>query len=55
MHDGFPSVSTRTAEFSPRELRLLKPRQDPPPRTLRIRIPSPGIAERVRRWLEEEL
>ena len=50
-----PSVSTRTQEFTPLELPLLKP-QDPPPRAeLRERAPAERIKDALLRWLEEEL
>jgi hypothetical protein len=49
------SISTRTREFAPLELPLLKP-SDPPPRAeLRERAPADRIKEALLRWLEEEL
>jgi len=50
----FPSVSTVTPSFFPRELDLLSPR-DPPPRPARERSPPSHLGEILRRWLEEEL
>jgi hypothetical protein len=55
MQTAFPSVSSRTPEFTPRELRLLVSREDPRPIVDPI---SPGperLLDSVRRWLEEVL
>jgi hypothetical protein len=55
MRTAFPSVSSRTAEFTPRELRLLVSREEPRPIVEPV---SPGpehLLDSVRRWLEEEL
>ena len=55
MRMPFPSISTRTREFTPLELPLLKP-SDPPPRAeLRERPPADRIKDALLRWLEEEL
>ncbi len=55
MRKPLPSFSTRTEEFSPRELPLRVP-SDPPRPPVRIERPA---AERIKdallRWLEEEL
>ena len=49
------SISTRTREFAPRELPLLK-LPDPPPRVERPERPSADrIKDALLRWLEEEL
>ena len=50
----FPSVSTVTAAFAPRELDLLVPR-DPPRRPAPGPPPPSHLGEVLRRWLEEEL
>ena len=55
MRSPHPSISTRTRDFTPRELTLL-PAAEPPPRA-----PVPEsraadhIKEALRRWLEEEM
>ncbi len=51
------SVTTRTREFTPRELPLLHPpRPAPPPRAeLPERPPAERIKDALLRWLEEEL
>jgi hypothetical protein len=55
MRKPLPSISTRTREFTPLELPLLRP-QDPPPRAeLPVRPPADRIKEALLRWLEEEL
>jgi hypothetical protein len=55
MRKPSPSISTRTREFTPLELPLLRP-SDPPPRAeLRERPPADRIKEALLRWLEEEL
>jgi hypothetical protein len=51
-----PSLSTRTEEFSPRELPL--PAPTPPPTTAAVdpeRRPADRIKEALLRWLEEEM
>lgn len=55
MGKGQTSISTRTEEFTPRELPLKAP--DTPPREMRPPPPGPAerIRERLRRWLEEEM
>jgi hypothetical protein len=55
-----PSVSTRTAEYAPRNLPFTeppRPRQvTPPPRLDEVRrARSERIRAALRRWLEEEL
>jgi len=55
MQTAFPSVASRTAEFTPQELRLLVTREEPRPIVEPI---SPGperLLDSVRRWLEEVL
>lgn len=49
-----PSLSTRTDEFSPRELPLTAPAL-PPPAPLPDRRPADKIKDALLRWLEEEL
>ncbi|HET8540434.1 MAG TPA: hypothetical protein VFL83_11235 [Anaeromyxobacter sp.] len=50
------SVSTRTREFTPRELPLLHPPKPPPARAeLPERPPADRIKDALLRWLEEEL
>lgn len=49
-----PSLSTRTEEFSPRELPLPAPAM-PPPAPLPVRRPADKIKDALLRWLEEEL
>ena len=49
-----PSLSTRTEEFSPRELPLPAPTSPPPP-AVPDRRPADRIKEALLRWLEEEL
>ncbi len=49
-----PSLSTRTEEFSPRELPLPVP-VAPPPSAVPDRRPADRIKEALLRWLEEEL
>jgi hypothetical protein len=51
------SVSTRTSDFTPRELPLLHPPKPPPqPRAeLPDRPPADRIKDALLRWLEEEL
>jgi hypothetical protein len=55
MRKPLPSVSTRTREFTPRELPLLKPSEPPPRAELRERPPAERIKDALLRWLEEEL
>ncbi len=49
------SVSTRTAEFKPRELPLRVPREQPRPLAPRANPRKERILDALRRWLEEEL
>jgi hypothetical protein len=49
------SISTRTREFTPRELPLLRLHEPPPPVDVRARPPAERITDAVLRWLEEEL
>jgi hypothetical protein len=49
-----PSLSTRTEEFSPRELPLPVP-STPPAAVVPDRRPADRIKEALLRWLEEEL
>jgi hypothetical protein len=49
-----PSLSTRTEEFSPRELPLPAP-SAPTPAAVPDRRPADRIREALLRWLEEEL
>ncbi len=55
MQAAFPSVSTRTAEFIPRELRLLVASEEPRPTVEPVAPASERLVDAVRRWLEEEL
>ena len=51
-----PSVSMRTAEFTPRELPLSDQQSSlPSPAPLAINPVSRRIREALRRWFEEEL
>ena len=50
-----PSLSTRTEEFSPRELPLPAPSAPPPAAALPERRPADRIKEALLRWLEEEM
>jgi hypothetical protein len=50
-----PSVSTRTAEFTPRELPLQDHPDLPSPTTHVLNPASRRIREALRRWFEEEL
>ena len=54
MRKPLPSLSTRTEEFTPRELPLPTP-ADPPRATIRERRPADRIKDALLRWLEEEL
>jgi hypothetical protein len=49
------SISTRTEEFTPRELPLLRLPEPPPPAEVRERLPAERIKDALLRWLEEEL
>ncbi len=49
-----PSLSTRTEEFSPRELPLPPP-ASPASSSIPERRPADRIKEALLRWLEEEL
>jgi hypothetical protein len=49
-----PSVSTRTAEFTPRELPLKFSSQRPTPLPMR-KSRSSRIREALRRWFEQEM
>jgi hypothetical protein len=55
MRKPSPSVSTRTREFTPRELPLLEPPRPPPRAELPERPPAERIKDALLRWLEEEL
>mgnify|MGYP003508739688 CR=1 FL=1 len=55
MRKPLPSVSTRTREFTPRELPLLKPSEPPARAELHERPPAERIKDALLRWLEEEL
>jgi len=51
-----PSVSTRTAEFTPRELPLLEDaHREPSPLPYTLNPASRRIRQALRRWFEEEL
>ncbi len=54
MRKPLPSLSTRTEEFTPRELPLPSPAAPPPP-AVRDRRPADRIKDALLRWLEEEL
>jgi hypothetical protein len=54
MRKPLPSLSTRTEEFTPRELVLPAPSAPPPP-ILRPERPADRIKQALLRWLEEEL
>jgi hypothetical protein len=54
MRKTLPSLSTRTEEFSPRELPLPAP-SAPPPALVREQRPADRIKEALLRWLEEEM
>jgi len=50
-----PSVSTRTREFTPRELSLVEILEPPRPPHTAVNRKSERIREALRRWFEEEL
>jgi len=54
MQTAFPSVSSRTAEFTPRELRLLVSREEPRPIVEPISPAPERPLDSIWRWLEEE-
>ncbi len=54
MRKPLPSISTRTQEFTPRELPLAKPSEPPAP-AIAERRPADRIKDALLRWLEEEL
>ena len=49
------SITTRTAEFTPRELPLRVTPEEPAPTPVPERRPADRIKEALLRWLEEEL
>lgn len=49
------SITTRTREFTPRELPLRVTPDEPTPTPAPARRPADRIKEAVLRWLEEEL
>ena len=57
MRKPLPSISTRTREFTPLELPLMRPPKPAP--TPRAELPERPPADRIKdallRWLEEEL
>ncbi len=55
MRKPMPSLSTRTEEFTPRELPLRAPADPPPPSPAPERAAADRIKEALLRWLEEEL
>jgi hypothetical protein len=55
MRKPLPSLSTRTEEFTPRELPLPSPTEAPPRATIREQRPAERIKDALLRWLEEEL
>ncbi len=55
MRKPLPSISTRTREFTPLELPLLRPPERPPRAALPERPPADRIKDALLRWLEEEL
>lgn len=56
MRKTLPSISTRTQEFTPRELPLSPASPEPPRRTPAPRsAASDRIKEALLRWLEEEM
>lgn len=52
-----PSLSTRTLEFTPRELPLAPPTEVPPqpPPRAQERAPADRIKDALLRWLDEEM
>ncbi len=50
-----PSVSTRTAEFTPRELPLTHTPRTPRPPQLPSKHRPSKIREALRRWFEQEM
>ncbi len=55
MRKPHPSLSTRTEEFSPRELPLPAPSAPPPTRVPVRRAAADKIKDALLRWLEEEM
>ena len=55
MRKPLPSMSTRTEEFTPRELPLRASAEAPPFAAAPDRRPADRIKEALLRWLEEEL
>ncbi len=55
MHTASPQVSSRSTEFTPRELRLRVSLEDPRPSVEPISPAPERLIDSVRRWLEEEL
>ncbi len=55
MPKPLPSISTRTEEFSPRDLPLRQPNDPPRLAFAPERRPAGRIKDAVIRWLEEEL
>ncbi len=55
MRNTLPSLSTRTREFTPRELPLGAVVEQPPPSCRPERPTTSPIKDAIIRWLEEEL
>jgi hypothetical protein len=55
MAKPLPSLSTRTQEFTPRELPLSAASEAPRPAPRPYRPPAGRIKDAIIRWLEEEL
>jgi hypothetical protein len=55
MKKPMPSVSTRTAEFRPRELPLFVPERESRPVPVAMSVASIRIREALRRFFEEKL
>ena len=55
MRKPVPSLSTRTEEFTPRELPLRDPPAPPRRAVLPERRPADRIKDALLRWLEEEM
>jgi hypothetical protein len=56
MPKAHPSISTRTEEFTPKELLLRMPEATTPrPTPLPLRRPADRIKDALLRWLEEEM